>query len=98
MPPKRGLILDPRDSVANVLEDVAAGEEVAARSGDDTVTIRAVEPIPFGFKVALTDVASGEQVYKYGEVIGRASRPIRKGTLVHIHNLAGDRGRGDLRH
>ena len=96
MAPKRALIISPGDSVANVLEDVAAGEEVAARLGSETVLVRAVEPIPFGFKVALHDVAQGEPVYKYGEIIGKASLPIARGALVHVHNLEGARGRGDL--
>lgn len=96
MPQKRALILSSRDSVANVLEEVSPGDEIAARLGEETVLIQAVERIPFGFKVALTDVASGDPVYKYGEPIGKASKPIRKGELVHIHNLEGARGRGDL--
>lgn len=96
MAPKRGLILSPEDSVANVLEDVSAGEEIAARLGDETAIVRAVESIPFGFKVALRDIAQGEPVRKYGEIIGKASQPIRAGSLVHVHNLEGARGRGDL--
>ncbi len=96
MAPKRGLVISPNDTVANVLEEVAAGEEVAARSGTETALVTALERIPFGFKIALQDVEKGGLVYKYGEAIGKTSRPIRKGELVHIHNLEGARGRGDL--
>jgi altronate dehydratase small subunit len=46
--------------------------------------------------MAVTDIARGEPVVKYGEMIGKASQDIRKGALVHIHNLEGARGRGDL--
>ncbi len=38
----------------------------------------------------------GETIRKYGETIGRASAPIMRGALVHIHNLEGTRARGDL--
>ena len=91
------MILDPRDNVANVLENVATGETVAAICGAETVTLQALEAIPFGFKVALADLSPGEPIYKYGEMIGRASRQIRRGERVHIHNIEGLRGRGDLR-
>ena len=93
---RRALVVHPADNVANALEDVAAGEAIAARSGPATVELAAVEAIPFGFKVALADVPVGGEVRKYGEVIGRASQAIRRGALVHVHNLEGARGRGDL--
>lgn len=96
MAARRALVLDPRDSVANVLEPVAAGETITARVGDATVRVVAREAIPFGFKVALADLPAGAPVLKYGATIGRASRPIRRGDLVHVHNLEGGRARGDL--
>lgn len=84
------------DNVATVLENVAPGEQISASVGLETKILRAEETIPFGFKVALTDIPKGGFVLKYGEVIGKASAPIMKGKLVHIHNLEGARGRGDL--
>ena len=96
MAEKRALILTTKDTVANALEEVAAGEVIAARIGDETRLVTALERIPFGFKVALEHVPLGGDVLKYGEVIGRASQPIAKGELVHVHNLEGARGRGDL--
>ncbi len=97
MAKKRALILSPKDNVASVMEEVCPGDEVSARLGDETLMIRATEEIPFGFKVAIEDIARGEGVVKYGEMIGRASKEIRKGMLVHVHNIEGTRGRGDLR-
>ena len=44
--------------------------------------------IPAGHKFALRDIAEGENVIKYGNPIGHATRPIRKGELVDHHNLA----------
>jgi altronate dehydratase small subunit len=93
---RRALILTAKDTVANALEEVAAGEVVAARLGGETNLVTALDRIPFGFKVALEDVPLGGDVYKYGEIIGKASQPIKRGQLVHVHNLAGTRGRGDL--
>ena len=41
-----------------------------------------------GHKVALRDIAAGENVIKYGFPIGHAPRDIKKGERVHIDNLA----------
>ncbi len=43
--------------------------------------------IPAGHKFALKDIKEGEYVVKYGEIIGRATRDIKKGEWVHTHNL-----------
>ena len=43
--------------------------------------------IKLGHKVALKDIKKGEYVFKYGEVIGKASQDIKKGEWVHSHNL-----------
>lgn len=40
-----------------------------------------------GHKVALCDIASGEDVIKYGYPIGVAIKEIKKGDAVHTHNL-----------
>ena len=93
---KRALILNLKDNVASVMEDVAPGDNVAVQGGKETRMLKAIEKIPFGFKMAATDIGRGEAVLKYGEVIGRASSDIKKGALVHIHNIEGARGRGDL--
>lgn len=50
------------------------------------------EDIPRGHKVALTDMRSGAYVIKCGEAIGVATRDIRRGQHVHIHNLDSLRG------
>jgi len=93
---KKALIISPADNVATALEDIAAGDSVEARFEKKAETLEARESIPFGFKIALTEIPKGGNVLKYGEPIGKASAPIRKGSLVHIHNVEGARGRGDL--
>lgn len=96
MKPKRALIINSKDNVATVIEDVEVGDQIAAMLEREVRIVGAKEKIPFGFKVALTNIAEDELVYKYGEPIGKASKPILKGQLVHIHNVEGLRGRGDL--
>jgi altronate dehydratase small subunit len=96
MPAKRALIMHPSDNVATAVEEIQAGEEVAIPLSGATRSLRAAEAIPFGFKVALEAIPAGAVIVKYGETIGKASRPIAVGALVHIHNLEGTRARGDL--
>jgi len=40
-----------------------------------------------GFKVALCDIASGQDVIKYGYPIGHATRDIKKGEIGHVDNI-----------
>ncbi len=96
MAEKRALKMKPNDNTATVLEEVLPGEDVAARMGTEITTVKAVDKVPFAFKIALADIPKGGMIYKYGEVIGRASTDIPQGAMVHIHNLEGTRGRGDL--
>lgn len=84
------------DNVATAIEDIDAGTEVPIRLGKETRQVKALERIPFGFKIAITDIPKGAHVVKYGEAVGIASVDIRCGQMVHIHNLEGARGRGDL--
>jgi altronate dehydratase small subunit len=92
----QALMLSDRDNVASVLANVSPGADVVIRPGPAVITITATEEIPFGFKMAVAAIARGSPVIKYGESIGVASQDIRPGQLVHIHNIEGTRGRGDL--
>ncbi len=51
------------------------------------VTMTPRGDIPAGHKIARRDIAQGEPVIKYGQVIGRATCAIAKGAWVHTHNL-----------
>ena len=52
------------------------------------VALQDLPGIPAGHKFALRDIAAGEDVIKYGNPIGHATRDIRKGELVDHHNIA----------
>lgn len=43
-----------------------------------------------GQKKALCDIKKGEKIRKYGEIIGHATSDIKKGEIVHMHNLESD--------
>jgi len=82
---RNAIVIDPTDNVATALIDVAQDEAVVCEYGGK---LTAREPIPAGHKVALTAIAEGEIVRKYGYPIGVAGRPIAAGDYVHTHNLA----------
>ena len=94
---QRALMVDMHDNVATALDDLSSGESVRIDRGDSAaLIIKALEAIPRGFKLAIKDIDVGQPVIKYGEVIGLATERILKGTLVHVHNIEGLKGRGDL--
>lgn len=69
--------------------------EVADSKGNIEV-YESLDEIPFGHKIAVCNIASKEQITKYGEEIGIATRDIQIGEHVHVHNIDSMRGRGDL--
>ena len=92
------LRVDDLDNVATIFANgVTAGMEVEVRDKKgnlDPVTVNA--DIPYGHKIAVTDIPAGAHIMKYGESIGEAETDIRRGDYVHVHNMKALRGRGDL--
>lgn len=86
------LLMTADDVVATAIDDLAAGHELHIENW----TLVLSEDIAFGHKFALVDIERGDDIVKYGEVIGRASESIAVGDWVHVHNCESTRGRGDL--
>jgi altronate hydrolase len=74
------------DNVAVAARPIARGSVLPLPGLDLEVR----EPIALGHKVALRDIAAGEPVRKYGQIIGFASEPIPAGSHIHVHNLKAD--------
>ncbi len=87
------IAIDPRDDVAVLLRDVAAGETVRVRAGGSVEQLVAVGPAALGHKIARRAIAAGASVRKYGEVIASATAAIAAGAHVHVHNVASNRAR-----
>jgi len=84
------LVHEDGDSVGViVIEGLKAGQELTGwiMAQDRTVSLKVLNDIPIGHKVALTDLKVGGSVIKYGVNIGKVVAPIKKGEHVHIHNL-----------
>jgi len=84
------------DNVATAIRDLTKGDYATVKVGTDLKTILLGEDIPFGFKLSLRQIEKGEPILKYGEPIGKATTNISPGAVVHVHNVEGARGRGDL--
>lgn len=86
------------DNVATIFaEGMADGQVVTLKDkAGHAQPLTVIGNVPYGHKVAVEDIPAGASIRKYGEQIGVASRDIRRGEYVHVHNLDSMRGRGDL--
>lgn len=91
--PHNALMHDPGDDVAVVVVDLKAGEVASAVTleGQPAGTVKAVEDIPLGHKIAMRPMAAGKDVIKYGRSVGKVYRDIRAGQHVHTQNIRSER-------
>ena len=91
------LKVNDKDNVATIFANgITDGTQVEVRDKKGNSQLLTVHgDVPYGHKIALTDIHVGEQITKYGEEIGIAPREIHPGDYVHVHNLDSIRGRGD---
>lgn len=75
--------LHPQDNVCVAARNLEVGEVISVDDRSFTVT----EEVRLGHKIALTDIASGEPVRKYGQIIGFMTHEVNSGGHVHSHNL-----------
>lgn len=75
----RSLVIRVRDEDNVAIAVASGGLPAGTRLPDGTVL---TEAVPFGHKVALGDIEAGQPIVRYGEVIGTAAGPIRRGGWV----------------
>ncbi|MBL0358169.1 MAG: altronate dehydratase [Chitinophagaceae bacterium] len=75
--------INPTDNVVIALKNFTAGYKLVA-DGKDIVLLNDIER---GHKIALQDIAAGEDIVKYGYPIGIATAPIVTGEHIHTHNV-----------
>jgi altronate dehydratase small subunit len=83
---RRLLLLAEQDNVVVACVNLRGGEAVTV----DGMTAVMSADAPLGFKIARRDLAAGEKILKYGAIIGSATVPIRRGDVVHLHNMKSD--------
>jgi len=77
------IVLNPKDNVAVVLREVAPYESLQLSDR----SIKALDRIPSGHKIARRDIPESAPILKYGMPVGRAKSDISKGEHVHVHNV-----------
>ncbi|RLL92710.1 UxaA family hydrolase [Mesotoga sp. HF07.pep.5.2.highcov] len=85
---KTAVAISKNDNVATLLDNVDAGEEIEV-SGDISEKVVAREAINRGHKISLREIDEGEDIIKYGVVIGVSTKRILEGHHVHTHNVIG---------
>lgn len=83
---KDAVLLCPKDSVAVAVRDLSPNDNIQVLGK----TVRILEPIRAGHKIAVADIPQNQMVIKYGSAIGRALSTIVPGQHVHTHNLIDD--------
>lgn len=85
----KAIQIDEKDNVATVTGDAGEGETVEVLSPDGEVLMKPtlLKTVRFGHKISLKALERGDEIIKYGEVIGVASESIGMGSWVHTHNV-----------
>ena len=85
----KAILMNAKDNVATMLADAGVGDavKITLSSGKLQGEVQARQNISFGHKISVKDIAAGDKIIKYGEVIGEATMPITTGDHVHIHNI-----------
>ena len=83
---RRLLLLSEQDNVVVACANLQSGDIVRMDGEDVKLSANA----PVGFKIARRDFAPGEKVTKYGAAIGSTTAAIKRGDVVHLHNMKSD--------
>ena len=70
--------LHPQDDVLIARQQLVGGTTI------ENVAVKGL--VPAGHKVAVRDIAVGQPIRRYNQIIGFASKAIQAGEHVHVHN------------
>jgi altronate hydrolase len=76
--------LNAADNIAIARVSLSPGQRLRIEGREVIVE----EPVPAGHKVAIAAIGGGENIVRYGQLIGRARIRIEPGRHVHTHNVA----------
>lgn len=77
------------DDVGVAVVDLNPGDEVGVVTleGEFVTTLKAVEAVPLGHKIAMRAMPAGHVLLKYERPIGKTTQAVAQGAHVHTHNL-----------
>ncbi|UTW12108.1 UxaA family hydrolase [Marinobacterium rhizophilum] len=73
--------LHPNDNVVVALCDLTAGHAL------EGINACLQQAVPRGHKIAVCPIGAGQNLIRYGQIIGQAMADIAPGEHVHVHNL-----------
>lgn len=79
---RKTLQLDPKDNVIVALQDLAINDTIKGESH----TYKLLDNIPAKHKFFATDLAVGEHIIMYGNVVGTAQTDVKKGQIMTTSN------------
>ncbi len=80
---KQYLKIHPLDNVIVAVQALKKGTELVLNGGEKLVLLEDIAP---GHKIALKDMAAGENIVKYGVPVGHLTQDVRRGEWIHVHN------------
>jgi hypothetical protein len=78
--------VDKADNVATMLHDAEAGDMILVQGAEARRRLQALDAISLGHKVAIAEILEGDFIVKYGVRIGIATRSVKPGQWIHLHN------------
>jgi altronate hydrolase len=80
---KKLIKVDPSDNVAVALVNLVAGETISFE-GEDVLVLSDTK---MKHKIAMKDFESGDKIYMYGVIVGKANQKIAKGDVITTLNV-----------
>ena len=77
------VLLHSADNICVALRNLEAGAALDLPGG----SLKLLDAVRMGHKIAIRPIANGGRVVKFGQTIGFAERPIEPGQWIHSHNL-----------
>ena len=84
------IIHDEKDNVGVVvINKISKNQDCRCwiMENDKSVSIKSLNEIPLGHKIAMIDLNEEDTILKYGHDIGKVVKSIKKGEHVHVHNI-----------
>ena len=81
------ILINPMDDVVTVITELTEGDRAVFFKNEELIQVPVVGTIPQYHKLAVRDIKKAEPLRKYGEIIGKATQDIPRGSHVHEHNL-----------
>ncbi len=93
---KKAILMNKKDNVATALNQIKKNDSAAIIYNNEIITeFPVADDIEMYHKIAIKPIQEGDLVYKYGEVIGRATNSIKIGEQVHVNNVESVRGKNE---